>query len=280
MFIMNRLPIEKRVRILGCLTEGMSMRATSWLADVSINTVTKLLVDVGTACDLWQNETMRNLPCKRIQCDEIWCFVGKKESNRFPAEQGTFGEGDVYTYVAIDADTKLVPSWLIGRRHAQYAKTFMEDLAGRLANRVQLSTDGFRPYLTAVENAFGSEIDYGMLVKLFSGGRNGNKDERRYSSGQCCGIIKGTVCGNPDEKHLSTSFVERQNLTMRMHMRRFTRLTNGFSKKVENHACAIALHYMFYNFGKVHKSLRVTPAMQAGISDHIWSLEEIAKLAD
>lgn len=276
---MNRLPLEKRARIIGCLTEGMSMRSTTRLCDVSINTVTKLLVDVGTACDLYQNEKLRNLPCKRIQCDEIWCFVGKKESNRFAAEQGTFGEGDVYTYVAIDADTKLVPSWLIGRRHARYAKTFMEDVASRLANRVQLTTDGFKAYLTAVENAFGSKIDYGMLVKLY-GGQHGSKEERRYSTGNCCGTIKGTVCGNPDEDHQSTSYVERQNLTMRMHMRRFTRLTNGFSKKVENHACAVALHYMFYNFAKIHKTLRVTPAMQAGVTDRVWNLEEIAKLAD
>jgi IS1 family transposase len=261
------------------LTEGMSMRATSRLADVSINTVSKLLVDVGTACDLYQHETLRNLPCKRIQCDEIWSFVGKKESNRFPADQGTFGEGDVYTFVAIDADTKLVPSWLIGRRHARYAHAFMLDVASRLANRVQLTTDGFKPYLTAVDNAFAGRIDYGMLTKLYSRGEGAN-DERRYSGGHCCGTIKGTVCGNPDEEQMSTSFVERQNLTMRMSMRRFTRLTNGFSKKVENHACAVGLHYMHYNFGRIHKTLRVTPAMQAGISDHVWSLEEIARLAD
>ena len=276
---MNRLPLEKRARIIGCLTEGMSMRSTTRLCDVSINTVTKLLVDVGTACDLYQNEKLRKLPCKRVQLDEIWSFCGMKEKNVPPMRRGEFGRGDVYTWVALDAETKLVPSWLVGQRNAEYAKVFVADLAGRLANRVQLTSDGHKPYLQAVEDAFGAEVDYAMLVKLY-GTPKGEGSDRRYSSGECCGAIKGAVCGDPDDKHISTSFVERQNLTMRMSMRRFTRLTNGFSKKVQNHACAVAIYYMHYNYGRIHKTLRVTPAMQAGIADHVWTLEEIAKLAD
>jgi IS1 family transposase len=248
---------------------------------VSINTVTKLLVDVGTACEAYQLATLVNLPCKRIQCDEIWSFVGAKESNVPPNRQGYFGRGDVYTWVALDSDSKLVVSWLVGRRNTEYAVAFMRDVAARLANRVQLTTDGHKGYLSAVDDAFGTKIDYAMLQKLYAGNQGNKPDaEHRYSPGKCIGAIKGAVMGNPDEEHVSTSHVERQNLTMRMHMRRFTRLTNGFSKKVENHAYAVALHYMFYNFAKIHKTLRVTPAMQAEISDRVWTLEEIAKLAD
>jgi IS1 family transposase len=281
MFSMNRLPIEKRVRILGCLTEGMSLRAASRLADVSINTVTKLLVDVGTACELYQIENLVGIKSKRIQCDEIWSFVGAKEANTPPNIRGQLGRGDVYTWVALDADSKLVISWNVGKRSTQYAVAFMRDVAARLANRVQLTTDGHKGYLTAVDDAFGTQIDYAMLQKLYaSESRSSGASEHRYSPGKCIGAIKGTVMGTPDEAHVSTSHVERQNLTMRMQMRRFTRLTNAFSKKIENHAHAIALHYMFYNFARIHKTLRVTPAMQAGVSDHVWSLEEIAKLAD
>jgi IS1 family transposase len=278
---MNRLPIAKRVQILGCLTEGMSLRATARIADVSLNTVSKLLVDVGTACEAYQLESLKDLPCKRIECDEIWSFVGAKEANVPPNRKGEFGRGDVYTWVALDADSKLVASWWVGRRTTEDAAVFMLDLAARLANRVQLTTDGHRAYLTAVEGAFGSDIDYAMLQKLYGAGEsNRAQAEHKYSPGKCIGAIKGTVTGNPDQSLVSTSYVERQNLTMRMHMRRFTRLTNGFSKKVQNHCCAVALHYMFYNFAKLHKTLRVTPAMQAGISDHVWSLEDIAKLAE
>ena len=236
-------------------------------------------MDVGTACDLYQNEHLRNLPCKRVQVDEIWSFVGMKEKNVPPMRKGEFGRGDVYTWVAIDADTKLVPGWLVGERSAPYARVFIDDLASRLANRIQLSSDGHKAYLQAVEDAFGGEIDYAVIHKLY-GSVQGEGSEKRYSPSECVGTIRGTVSGDPDEKHISTSFVERQNLTMRMSMRRFTRLTNGFSKKVENHACAVGLHYMYYNFGRIHKTLRVTPAMEAGISDHIWTLEEIANLAD
>jgi IS1 family transposase len=249
------------------------------MVDVSINTVTKFLCDLGAACDMYQNEVLRNLPCKRVQVDEIWSFVGSKQKNTPDALKGNGERGDVWTWVAIDADTKLVPCWTVGPRDQATAHRFMQDVAGRLASRVQLTSDGLKKYLTAVEAAFGGDVDYAMLVKMY-GEPRGNAQERRYSGGQCCGAIKGAVCGNPDEAEISTSYVERQNLTMRMGMRRFTPLTNGFSKKVANHSYAIAIHYMHYNFGRVHKTLRVPPAMEAGVADHIWSLEEIVSLAN
>lgn len=273
---MNRLPIAKRVQMLNCLIEGCSMRSTSRMCDVSINTVTKFLEELGYACAFYQAQTLVNLPCKVVQSDEIWSFCGSKAKNT-PKEKRAEA-GDVWTWVAMCADSKLVISWAVGDRTIRMAKWFMQDLAGRLANRVQLTTDGHKPYLSAVEDAFAGEIDFGMLKKLYSE-PGGNQNERRYSQGECCGAIKGTVCGNPDEDKISTSYVERQNLTMRMGMRRFTRLTNAFSKKIANHEHAIAIHYMYYNFGRTHKSLRVTPAMEAGISDHVWSLQEIATLA-
>lgn len=276
---MNRLLLAKRATILRLLVEGNSLRATSRIADCSINTVTKLLVDVGTACAEYQDQALRNLPCKRVQCDEVWSFCYAKEKNVPDEMKGQFGYGDVWTWTAICADTKLIASWMVGRRDGAAARDFIADLADRLANRVQLTTDGHKPYLQAVEEAFGVDVDYGMLTKLY-GEPRGKSAERKYSPGECCGAIKGAVCGNPDDAHISTSFVERQNLTMRMSMRRFTRLTNGFSKKIDNHMHAIALHFMFYNFGRIHKTLRVTPAMEAGISDHVWSLEEIAALAN
>ena len=259
------------------LVEGNSLRAMARIADVSRNTVDKLLRDVGMACLAYQDNNLKNLPCKRIQCDEIWSFVYSKDKNVPAGKKGQFGYGDVWTWVAIDADTKLVPCWHIGQRNSKAARTFIDDLAGRLKNRVQLTTDGHKAYLTAIERSFGAGIDYAMLVKIY-GDTPGNKQEQRYSSGQCCGTITGAVSGNPRENHMSTSFVERQNLTMRMSMRRFTRLTNAFSKKIENHMLAISLHYMYYNFGRIHQSLRVTPAMEAGITGHVWSLEEIAGL--
>ena len=276
MFTMNRMPIAKRAQILGFLVEGMSLRAASRLADCSINTVTKLLVDVGAACAEYQDGALRNLTCKRIQCDEIWSFVGSKQKN-VPADRaGEFGVGDVWTWTAIDADTKLVASWMVGERNAEAAGAFIDDLAGRLANRVQLTSDGLRLYVRAVEEAFGGDVDYAMLVKQY--GEGPQSPERKYSPVEFVSAEKKRITGNPDKAHVSTSYVERQNLTMRMSMRRFTRLTNGFSKKVENHAHAVALHFMYYNFGRIHKTLRVTPAMQAGVSDHVWSLEEIAAL--
>ncbi len=278
MFIMNRLSIQDRARILGLLVEGNSMRAASRLADVSINTVTKLLVDVGTACAEYQDKTLRNLPCKRIQCDEIWAFCGMKEKNVPEEHKGKLGYGDVYTWTALDPDTKLIASFLVGRRDYEYAEAFISDLAERLANRVQLTTDGHKAYLKAVEGAFGADIDFAQLVKLY--GPVPTSDQRRYSPAGFTGAEKTVINGKPEMGNISTSHVERQNLTMRMGMRRFTRLTNGFSKKVENLAHAVALHFMYYNFGRVHKSLRVTPAMEAGVADHVWTLEEIAALAD
>lgn len=272
---MNRLPIEKRAQILGMFSEGMSLRSTSRLADVSINTVSKLLVDVGAACMEYQDKTFRNLQCKRIQVDEIWSFCRAKAKNVPEEHRNEFGWGDVWTWTAIDADTKLVPSWLIGNRSAVCASEFIADLKSRLANRVQLTSDGHRPYLQAVEAAFGDDVDYAMLQKIYGPGQ----EQHRYSPPQCVGIRRDMVRGNPDPDHVSTSYVERQNLTMRMSMRRYTRLTNAFSKKIENHMAATAIYFMHYNFSRIHKSLRVTPAMQAGVSDHVWSLEEICELA-
>ncbi|OGL26676.1 MAG: transposase [Candidatus Rokubacteria bacterium RIFCSPLOWO2_12_FULL_73_47] len=278
---MNRLPLTRRSQILGMLAEGSSLRSASRLADVSINTVTKLLVDVGAACEQYQDKVLRNLKCKRIQCDEIWSFVYAKAKNVPESMAGAFGVGDVWTWVAIDADSKLVPSWAVGRRDGFTAQAFIHDLADRLATRVQLTTDGHKVYLEAVEGAFGSEIDYAMLVKLYEGDSGKQAPaERRYSPAVCTGAREQRIAGNPDPAHVSTSYVERQNLTMRMSMRRFTRLTNAFSKKVDNHKAMIALHYMHYNFARIHKTLRVTPAMEAGVTDHVWSLEEIARLGN
>ncbi len=271
---MNTLSKEKRTQIIGMLIEGMSLRATSRLADVSINTVTKLLTEIGSACADYQDRTLRNLRCKRIQCDEIWAFVYAKEKNVPEEKKGHFGFGDVWTWTAIDADTKLVPSFLIGTRNARSAAMFIDDLKSRLANRVQLTTDGHKAYLTAVEDAFGADVDYAMLQKIYES----TQEETRYSPAKCVGCEVKKIQGNPDPDHISTSYVERQNLTMRMGMRRFTRLTNAFSKKVENHAYQVALHFMYYNFCRIHRTLRVTPAMEAGVQDHVWSLNEITAL--
>lgn len=276
---MNRLPIEKRVQIINLLVEGMSMRATSRIADVSINTVTKLLVEVGTACAEYQDKALRDLPCKRVQADEIWSFCYSKAKNVPATMKGQFGVGDLWTWTAICADTKLAVSWLVGARDYETACDFMMDVSERLANRVQLTTDGFKPYLTAVAGAFNNQVDYAQLIKVY-GQPADSTDRRRYSPAECSGTIIGKTIGSPDYDHISTSYVERQNLTMRMHMRRFTRLTNGFSKKAENHMHAVSLYFAFYNFAKIHKTLRVTPAMEAGISDHVWSIEEIVKLAE
>jgi uncharacterized LabA/DUF88 family protein len=254
---MNRLNASKRAQILGLLCEGMSLRAASRLADVSVNTVTKLLIDVGCAAVAYQDKALRNLSCKRIQVDEIWSFVGAKEKNA-SEEQKARGYGDIWTWTAICADTKLAVSWLVGGRSAEFANAFMEDVSQRLASRVQLTSDGHSSYLEAVERAFGIDVDYAMLVKLYGASSEG---EKRYSPVECIGCRRESVTGRPDPKHISTSFVERQNLTMRMQSRRFTRLTNAFSKKVENHMHAVALHFMFYNFARIHKTLRITPAM-------------------
>lgn len=276
-FIMNKLSREKQTQIIAALVEGNSLRSTSRLCDVAFNSVLKLLPQIGRACLEYQDKTLRNLTCKRIQCDECWSFCYAKQKN-IPAEkQGQFGYGDVWTWVAIDPDTKLVPSFMVGNRDLQTAKIFISDLAGRLTNRVQLTTDGLRVYLQAVEDAFGRDIDYAMLVKLYG---NDREAEARYSPAECIGCKEIGIMGRPDPRHISTSHVERQNLSMRMGMRRFTRLTNAFSKKVDNHFWAIALYYMHYNFARIHKTLRVTPAMEAGVSDHVWSVEEIASLLE
>jgi IS1 family transposase len=272
---MNRLPIAKRAHILNLLVEGNSLRAASRIADVSINTVYKLAIDAGKACSAYQDQAFRNITCKRLQLDEIWSFVYAKARNVPLAKSAPDIAGDVWTWVAIDADTKLVPSWRIGDRSGATAIEFVCDLSRRLANRVQITSDGHRAYLEAVEAGFGADVDYAQLIKLYG---EVPHPAGRYSPAQINGTKTFCCTGDPDPKHISTSYVERQNLTMRMSMRRFTRLTNAFSKKVENHPHAISLHYMHYNFVRIHKTLRVTPAMAAGVIDHLWSVEDIAAL--
>lgn len=279
MLSMNRLTTKERARILGCLVEGNSIRATCRMTGAAKGTVIKLLADVGAACKAFHDQRVRAIKSKRVQCDEIWSFCYAKEKN-VPADfKGIFGFGDVWTWTAIDADSKLMVAYSVGGRDKESAKVFIQDLQHRLANRVQLTTDGYRAYLTAVESAFAGEVDYAMLDKIYSMPK-GKEGPTRYSPAECCGAVKKKVVGNPDQKAISTSFVERQNLTMRMSMRRFTRLTNAFSKKVENLGHAVALHFMFYNFGRIHQTLRVTPAMEAGLTDHVWGLEEIAALVE
>ncbi|HUW49838.1 MAG TPA: IS1 family transposase [Sulfuricella sp.] len=275
---MNKLSNEKRAQILAVLCEGMGINAACRITGASKNTVLKLLADAGEACAKYHDETMRNLTCKRVECDEIWSFVGMKQKNVPEELEGTFGIGDVYTWTAIDADTKLIPCWHVGTRDADSAFEFINDLASRLANRVQLTTDGHKAYIDAVEGAFGNNIDYAMLVKHYSNPSEAKQAQRRYSPSKFISADKRRIAGDPDVENVSTSYVERQNLTMRMHMRRFTRLTNAFSKKMENHMHAISLYFMFYNFCKIHKSLRVTPAMAAGISQTLWEISDIVML--
>jgi IS1 family transposase len=271
---MNKLNREKQTQIIHCLVEGMSLRATARMCDVAFNSVLNLLPRIGMVCAEYQDRTLTGLKCKRIQVDECWSFCYAKEKNVPAEKKGKFGFGDVWTWVAIDADTKLVPSFMVGNRDAKSAMMFIDDLAGRLASRVQLTSDGLRVYLEAIEGAFGSEIDYAQLIKTYAA----SQEETRYSPAVCTSCEPKPVMGHPHPKHISTSFVERANLSMRMGMRRFTRLTNAFSKKVENHAYMVALYYMHYNFAKIHGTLRCTPAMEAGIANHIWEIEEIAAL--
>ncbi|MBN8699013.1 MAG: DDE-type integrase/transposase/recombinase [Chitinophagales bacterium] len=274
---MNKLPIHKQTQIISLLVEGNSIRATSRIVGVSKDTVCSLLVRVGKACQQFHNDTVHHLLSERIQCDEIWSFVGCKEKAK---EQGASGEGDVWTWVGIDADSKLVVSWLVGDRDVEAGTIFMQDIKDRLQNRVQLTTDGHRPYLQAVKEAFDYDVDYAMLVKMYGGSDGNTETERKYSPAECTGCKKTRVMGDPRPKFISTSYVERQNLTMRMHMRRFTRLTNAFSKKVENHCHAIALHFVYYNFVKIHQSLSVTPAMQAGLTKKPMSIADIVFLTE
>lgn len=277
---MNVLTTKDRANILTLLVEGMAINAVSQATGVSKNTILKLLVHVGTACVAYQDRVMVNLNCKKIQCDEIRAFVGMKHKNVPQELSGTLGYGDVYTWLGIDADTKLIPCWHVGTHNAESAYDFIHDLASRMANRIQLTTDGHGAYIQAVEDAFGADVDYAMLVKLYGTLGQSKEDARRYSPAECTGIMKRRITGNPNVRDVSTSYIERANLTMRMHMRRFTRLTNGFSKKLENHMHAVSLHFMFYNFCKIHSSLRVTPAMAAGIDDHVWGMEEVVMMAD
>ena len=279
MVSMNQLHANRRALVLRCLVEGMSLRATARTADVSKNTVVKLLVDAGKACSEYQSRVLRDLPCRRIEVDEIWSFVYAKEKNVPRAKNAPPEAGDVWTWTAICADTKLVPSWRIGDRSSATAIEFLDDLRARLANRVQLTSDGHRAYLDAVEGAFGGDVDFAMLIKLY-GGVQGKDSGTRYSPAQCTGIRRNVISGDPDPELVSTSYVERQNLTMRMSMRRFTRLTNAFSKKVENHGYAVALHFMYYNFCRIHRTLRVTPALEAGVTDRLWEISDIVKLVE
>ena len=278
---MNRLDTRTRVLILRCLVEGMSVRATARTADVSKNTVNKLLIDAGKACAAYQDRALHDLPCLRIQVDEIWSFIYAKEKNVPRAKAAPVEAGDVWTWTAICADTKLVPSWRVGDRSGMTAIEFMDDLRPRLANRVQLTSDGHKAYLEAVEGAFGGDVDFAQLIKLYGNEGDGKGAEHKYSPSECTGIRKRRVEGRPDPAYVSTSYVERNNLTMRMSMRRFTRLTNAFSKKIENHAHSVALHFLHYNFCRQHKSLKgISPAMAAGVTDRLWDIEDIVRLVD
>lgn len=274
---MNKLPVAKRAQILSMLCEGSSMRSVSRLADVSINTVSKLLVDAGRVCAAFHDEKVRGVKSRRVQVDEVWSFTYAKQKHVEKAKKAPEGAGDTWTWTGLDADSKLIISWLVGSRDAVYASAFVNDLASRLRNRIQLTSDGLKLYLEAVEEGFGGDIDYAQLVKLY--GASGEPDTR-YSPAKCLGCITQPVTGEPGPKHISTSYVERQNLTMRMHMRRFTRLTNAFSKKFENHVHMVALYTVFYNWTKIHKTLRVTPAMQAGLTDRVWDIADVVALIE
>ena len=274
---MNKLPSAKRAEILGMMVEGVSIRAIVRMTGVSKNTVAKLIEDAGQAFSDYQDKAFRNLTCKRLQVDEIWSFVHCKQRNVGTAKAAPPQAGDIWTWTAIDADTKLIPSWLVSSRGGEAAQYFISDLAGRLANRVQLTSDGHKAYLEAVEQAFGADIDYAMLVKVYG---EGPASAGRYSPGICVGAEKKRVEGRPDPAHISTSFAERSNLSMRMGMRRFTRLTNGFSKKAENHAHAVAIYFMHYNFVRIHQTLRCAPAMAAGVTTKLWELTDLVKVLE
>lgn len=274
---MNRLSLADRAKILGMLVEGNSLRSCARMADVSLNTVTKLLVEVGLTCERFHDQHVRNVRVRRLQCDEVWSFIGAKAKNVTP-EKRAEGWGDTWTWTALDADTKLCLGYLVGGRDAAWAKIFMDDCASRIKGRVQVTTDGHRAYLEAVEDAFGMDCDYAMLQKIY--GAPSEEEMRRYSPARCIGSDMKVISGDPDPKYVSTSYVERHNLTMRMSMRRFTRLTSGFSKKIENHIAMVAIHAVHYNFVRIHKTLRITPAMAADLSEHVWSLEDVILMTD
>jgi IS1 family transposase len=275
---MNKLSTDRRAALVAALVEGNSIRATARMTDTAFNTVLKFVVDIGTVCRDYLDKTMRNLSCRRLQADEIWQFCYAKDKNVPASMIGKPGIGSVWTWIAIDADTKLVPTFHVGTRDGACAYEFMTDLASRLSHRVQLTTDGHSAYLGAVDGAFANQIDFAQLVKIY--GEPPAEETRRYSPAKCLGTQTNVICGDPDEDHISTSYAERQNLTMRMSMRRFTRLTNGFSKKVDNLEHALALHYVHYNFVRIHKTLRCTPAMEAGITNRLWTVRDIAALLE
>ena len=275
---MNKLPIATRAQILSLLFEGSSLRSISRVCDVSINTVTKLLVDAGRVCAAYHDQYVTNVKSKRIQCDEIWSFCYAKEKNVAKATGAPDGAGDVWTWTAIDANTKLMVSWAVGDRTAECARAFMDDVAGRLASRVQLTSDGHQVYLDDVLGAF-DQVDFAQLVKLY-GTESGKGADKKYSPSDCTGTIKKPIAGSPNPKHISTSYVERQNLNMRMGMRRFTRLTNAFSKKIDNHLHALALYFVFYNFVRIHKTLKVTPALAAGVTDRLFGVTDLVQLIE
>jgi IS1 family transposase len=275
--LMNKLTHEQRIQVVNCLIEGCSIRAAVRMTDIAKKTVMRVLAEAGQVCESYQNRVFRNLTCRRIQLDELWGFNYCKAKNLTPEiAQRIPGAGDVWLWVAIDADTKLVPCWQLGDRDAETAYEFVHDLASRLSNRVQLTSDGHRVYLTAVEAAFGADVDYAMLVKMY--GTDPREDETRYSPAECVGIQSAVITGRPDPRHISTSFVERQNWSVRTAMRRYTRLSNGFSRKIENHEAAIALNYFAYNFIRIHRTLWVTPAMAAGVTDHLWDVSKLISL--
>jgi hypothetical protein len=277
---MNKLSAPERAKVLQLLCEGMSMRAVSRVTGADKGTVAKLLNDAGLALGIYQDLAFRNLPCQRVQVDEIWSFTHCKQKNVAGAKAAPEAAGDTWTWTAICADTKLVFSVLVGGRDAEFAEYFMLDVAARLANRVQLTSDGHKTYIEAVKAAFGGEIDYAQLVKQYGAPKGGKDNEIRYSPAECTGIKKVRRSGRPDLAHVSTSFVERQNLTMRMHMRRFTRLTNAFSKRIDAHANAVALHFAYYNFVRIHQTLRVTPAMAAGVTDRVWDVADLVEVVE
>ena len=277
---MNKMPLKTRTLILNMLCEGQSMRATARLADVSFNTVAKLLIDAGKVCADLHDELVQGVTASRIQCDEVWSFTYAKQKNVATAKAAPAEAGDTWTWTALDSDSKVIVSWLVGGRDGEHAIAFMDDLRSRLANRVQLTTDGHKAYLEAVEGAFGGDVDYAQLIKLYGEPTGQKGHERKYSPSECTGTRKRRVEGNPNPKAVSTSYVERQNLTMRMQMRRFTRLTNAFSKKFENHMHMVALYTVWYNFIRIHKTLRVTPAMEAGLSKTVWDMDDLVRIMD